>query len=268
MRMLFLAAFGALTLAALPAQEPVKPNAAQTAEELFQLLDREFRDADAARMSRYYEVLRSKKFQAARAAKDSAKMRELRGTVPALDKKPFISRFQDGAKKFAGTDGAIPFLQWLIAKTRDDDVRRSAINTLLSQHIESSKIGKFVDLFSWYAPRLGFELQPTLQMIIDKSPHDLVKAHAYRARAEIVLRNRKNSSEAKLAAANKDMEMAEKLAGDSLLGLQLRGEEFVEKNLQVGMTAPDIVGEDLDGVGFKLSDYRGKVVVLDFWGDW
>ena len=26
--------------------------------------------------------------------------------------------------------------------------------------------------------------------------------------------------------------------------------------------------EDIDGVVFKLSDYRGKVVMLDFWGDW
>jgi peroxiredoxin len=34
------------------------------------------------------------------------------------------------------------------------------------------------------------------------------------------------------------------------------------------MVAPDIESEDLDGVKFKLSDYRGKVVVLDFWGDW
>jgi len=24
----------------------------------------------------------------------------------------------------------------------------------------------------------------------------------------------------------------------------------------------------LDGVKFKLSDYRSKVVVLTFWGDW
>jgi peroxiredoxin len=36
----------------------------------------------------------------------------------------------------------------------------------------------------------------------------------------------------------------------------------------LGMQAPDITGTDLDGVDFKLSDYRGKVVFLDFWGDW
>lgn len=36
----------------------------------------------------------------------------------------------------------------------------------------------------------------------------------------------------------------------------------------IGMIAPEIEGKDLDGVSFKLSDYRGKVVVLDFWGNW
>ena len=38
--------------------------------------------------------------------------------------------------------------------------------------------------------------------------------------------------------------------------------------LEVGNLAPEIIGEDIDGKKFKLSDYRGKVVVLDFWGDW
>ncbi len=32
--------------------------------------------------------------------------------------------------------------------------------------------------------------------------------------------------------------------------------------------APEITGEDVNGKEFKLSDYRGKVVVLDFWGFW
>ena len=35
-----------------------------------------------------------------------------------------------------------------------------------------------------------------------------------------------------------------------------------------GESAPEIEGEDLDGKKFKLSDYRGKVVLLDFWGHW
>jgi hypothetical protein len=38
--------------------------------------------------------------------------------------------------------------------------------------------------------------------------------------------------------------------------------------LEVGNLAPEIIGEDIDGKKFKLSDYRGKVVMLDFWGDW
>jgi len=36
----------------------------------------------------------------------------------------------------------------------------------------------------------------------------------------------------------------------------------------LGKEAPEIEGEDIDGKRFKLSDYRGKVVVLDFWGNW
>ena len=36
----------------------------------------------------------------------------------------------------------------------------------------------------------------------------------------------------------------------------------------IGDTAPEIEGDDIDGQVFKLSDYRGKVVMLDFWGHW
>lgn len=36
----------------------------------------------------------------------------------------------------------------------------------------------------------------------------------------------------------------------------------------IGEPAPEIEGEDVDGQPMKLSDHRGKVVMLDFWGDW
>ena len=31
------------------------------------------------------------------------------------------------------------------------------------------------------------------------------------------------------------------------------------------LLAPEIIGEDFSGTPFKLSDYRGNVVVLSFW---
>ena len=30
----------------------------------------------------------------------------------------------------------------------------------------------------------------------------------------------------------------------------------------------EIMAPDVDGKEFKLSDYRGKVVLIDFWGHW
>jgi hypothetical protein len=36
----------------------------------------------------------------------------------------------------------------------------------------------------------------------------------------------------------------------------------------LGKAAPEIAGLDLDDHEFKLSDYKGKVVLLDFWGFW
>ena len=56
--------------------------------------------------------------------------------------------------------------------------------------------------------------------------------------------------------------------GRRTIGQTAEGQLFVLKYLQIGKVAPDIEGSDLDEVAFKLSDYRGKVVVLDFWGDW
>ncbi len=44
-----------------------------------------------------------------------------------------------------------------------------------------------------------------------------------------------------------------------------KSELYTLRNLSVGKVAPDVEAEDQDGKSFKLSDYRGKVVLLDFW---
>ena len=54
---------------------------------------------------------------------------------------------------------------------------------------------------------------------------------------------------------------------DSTAGKQAEIELFEIRHLAVGKQAPDIEGEDQDGKQFKLSDYRGKVVLLYFWSE-
>ena len=56
-----------------------------------------------------------------------------------------------------------------------------------------------------------------------------------------------------------------KLAGGGTVGDKAQLELDDILHLAVGKVAPDIEGQDQDGKTFKLSDYKGKVVLLDFW---
>jgi len=39
------------------------------------------------------------------------------------------------------------------------------------------------------------------------------------------------------------------------------------RHLSLGKAAPEVKGVDEDGKQFALSDYKGKVVLLDFWSE-
>ena len=59
-----------------------------------------------------------------------------------------------------------------------------------------------------------------------------------------------------------------KVAGQHTLGELADSALFEIHNLAKGKVAPNITGEDLEGALLKLSDFRGKVVVLNFWASW
>jgi hypothetical protein len=61
---------------------------------------------------------------------------------------------------------------------------------------------------------------------------------------------------------------AKSLRGSGTYGEWAKNASNAIVNLKIGKVAPEIEAADLDGVNFKLSDYRGKVVLLDFWGYW
>ena len=48
----------------------------------------------------------------------------------------------------------------------------------------------------------------------------------------------------------------------------LKLKQEAASRFEIGMVAPETIGKDVDGNEMKLSDYRGQVVLFDFWGDW
>ncbi len=78
--------------------------------------------------------------------------------------------------------------------------------------------------------------------------------------------------EAPSAAAEKSMAEAREgfmsiieASPDSRIASRAKRYVFEIDHLQVGMTAPDFAGRDADGRTLRLSDFRGKVVVVYFW---
>ena len=56
--------------------------------------------------------------------------------------------------------------------------------------------------------------------------------------------------------------------GDGTVGHLARAKLNEVRRLAIGQPAPEIEGKDVDGKIMKLSDFRGRIVVLIFWGSW
>ncbi|MBM4060236.1 MAG: hypothetical protein FJ265_03930 [Planctomycetes bacterium] len=244
-------------LPALPAQEPVPP--IPSAESLQQEFDRALRSwADANNR--------------ARAAKDEGELERLRGTRP---EPLFAQRFADAAQAFAGKEAAVPYLVWVVQRG-PAAMATAAMTTLMETHVASPGLRLAVARIGGLKHVFGAERSlQWLDRVLAKNqdPHCLAQAHFTRAAMHVGTRAVATSEALRqealghLRAARAILDGLPKAEVRSLAGLvdALRDEA---ERLEPGLQAPEIEGVDLDGVAFKLSDYRGKVVLLDFWGDW
>lgn len=114
-----------------------------------------------------------------------------------------------------------------------------------------------------------------LRGVFKNNPHSKVKAAAAFALFEQL--NKSDAEDEDADEVNAEIKKLRKMLvtdfaeekdrGGATYLAKIEAIEFAKK-LEIGKPVPDIVGEDVDGIEFKLSDYKGKVVVLDFWGDW
>jgi hypothetical protein len=91
----------------------------------------------------------------------------------------------------------------------------------------------------------------------------LVLAQVLRGSAD----EKKHKESERLFEAAADKYADVKTAFDGTVGRKAKSELFDLRYLAVGKAAPEIQGTDQNGKPLKLSDYKGKVVLLDFWSE-
>jgi hypothetical protein len=210
------------------------------------------------RISKAFEDQRSAYFKAYEKAKTDEERKNLSVSYP--DQAKYAEQMLAVAEKDLKDPAAADPLIWVVQQGYyDQKVGPKALQALRDNHITSDKLDQICG-------RLIYGSKPEdnkafLNDILEKNPNDKVKASASLALGQMVARSNPEQAEKHFndvieKYGTKDQKEAAK------------GELFEMHNLSIGKVAPDIEGKDIEGKNFKLSDYRGKVVVLDFWGDW
>ncbi|MGC6486564.1 MAG: peroxiredoxin family protein [Planctomycetota bacterium] len=186
---------------------------------------------------------------------------------------PFVPRFEAAARDFAGGPDAIPFLKWITKNAMPmQGAGRASAKAALHELVTTHRASDTLEELSWALGRMvyffgeeeGLAIAAALEQT---SPNAKVRTWAVFSRTSGALENapvdsdsyRDALEEVRAALAKVELPMLEQ---------EVENRVAVRAKFSLGMVAPDIDGVDLQGEAFKLSDYRGKVVLVDFWADW
>ena len=191
--------------------------------------------------------------------------RALRDAHPA---KEFWPRFEELADGGSGRA-----LLWMAGHVRQKGVKsreraevaRPLYQKLAAEHAAADWFGDVLEQFAKDSKRMDDAvIQGFYATVVEKGKAPEVRARALFDASTALLKSGDDKAVARAEAmrARVEAEFPETRAAKDLA--RARDQE----NVQVGKIAPDFDGMTIDGVEFKLSDYRGKVVVLDFYGFW
>ncbi len=187
-------------------------------------------------------------------------------------------------------------LEWVIKKPHSEytPAGPAAIKLMAQQYAADSDIGPALASLVYYPHYPEEEIfQPTLTLlnaVLAKNTDHTALGHAtlglaYVTKSKFQNAEARGTNQAELSLVAKETEMAfehvlnefgdcpdlHAMTTSSLkrtLGQKAESELREIRQLSIGKLAPDIEGEDTDGLKMKLSDSRGKVVLLVFWASW
>lgn len=165
-------------------------------------------------------------------------------------------------------------VSWLVTGAASFPEGREALTLLGTRFADRAGIAVALKQLEYH----GLPVEPVLKAVLEKNPHTDEKAAALYALGAVHFKNFDASVDRSSAAVSKDQALAcfQRLNAEfsdvSVQGFRLADLAakmlFEMTSLQEGCPAPELEGLDADGKPMRLSDYRGKHVILVFWGGW
>lgn len=240
-----------------------------------------------------------------KAATDAQRLTLARTKTP--DRKTYARRALDLAREHPadpGTVDAVAIALCLISQNMDPasvGLENDGLDLLLANHLNSANLPA---AFQWLQTRPSVKGETFLRTVLDKSSSRSNRGQALLALAGYFRQQSKFGQRFKVLPEFRDQiaretkeydrdvfnalpEDADKPLAQAKSLYRQVADEYRDVNgsrgpiaaqatnilyafdhLAVGNKAPQIEGDTIEGAPMKLSDYRGKVVMLDFWGDW
>jgi hypothetical protein len=215
---------------------------------------------------------------AVRAAKTDDERKAVMEKAPKAS--DHLPAFIEVAESAAGTDTAAKAWMMVLSLAMqiedvDAELLDTALETLTREHLASKEVVELPGRISAFSRTLGAEkTESALRQLVDKATVPALKGGAMYTLASFLNEQNPAPDSERAKEVRKLMETVVKDFADVKdsrgrpIGKRAEGWLFEKDHLQVGNSAPEIEATDLSGVAFKLSDYKGEVVLLDFWGNW
>jgi peroxiredoxin len=211
----------------------------------------------------------------------------------------FTHRFLAVARRHPADPAAVDALVWIAAHDPAGPEGHEAMAVLARDHAGDDRLAPACDAVR----RLPDEAaEAFLRAVAEKSPHRDVRARALYGLAVVLKRWTDDAADLSDPESRRGKDLADFYGGHvaervrkDAAGMAAEAERAFEqvrdryagvrdadgplaeaagralyemRNLAVGKPAPDVAGHDMDGRPLRLSEYRGRVVVLTFWATW
>ncbi len=192
------------------------------------------------------------------------------------------------------SDTAFRALEWLLMRpqTYYQPFGKSALELMAQHHAANPQIGKTIAILAYYPPvETAPPYRPAMKLleaVAKKNPDRDARGNAalglaWQDMRKFTAAEAKGSADVDALAHRAEKALVEVIREygkcknlrtmgarkvTATLADEAKTELYELRHLRIGRKAPNIDGEDLDGAKFKLSDYRGKAVLLVFWASW